>query len=56
MARPMAQDTLRIVTAKLLLKYRFRCGPGETGRRVSEDMKDQLAPNPGHLSLVFQQR
>lgn len=52
----MAQDTLRIITAKLAIKYRFFCGPGETGRRVFEDMKDQLAPNPGHLSLCFQLR
>ncbi|TAQ86938.1 hypothetical protein B7494_g4735 [Chlorociboria aeruginascens] len=55
-ARAMAYDVLRITTAQLIKKYRFSLAPGETGRRVLEDMKDQLAPNPGHLTLVFEKR
>lgn len=52
----MATDMLRATTAKLIKNYRFRLAPGETGRRVSQDMKDQLAPNPGHLDLCFERR
>ncbi|KAL2259505.1 hypothetical protein VTK26DRAFT_6795 [Humicola hyalothermophila] len=56
LARLMAMDMMRCVTAKLVSKYRFRLAPGDTGRRVLEDMKDQLAPNPGKLSLCFELR
>ncbi|KAI1270202.1 cytochrome P450 [Xylariaceae sp. FL1019] len=55
-ARAMAIDVLRATTARLISRYRFRLAPGETGRRVLEDMKDQLAPNPGHLSLMCELR
>ncbi|KAI9643581.1 hypothetical protein NHQ30_008202 [Ciborinia camelliae] len=55
-ARVMAIDVLRITTAQVIKKYRFSLAPGETGRRVLDDMKDQLAPNPGHLTLVFEKR
>ncbi|KAK4185891.1 cytochrome P450 [Podospora australis] len=55
-ARVMAIDALRITCAWIIKKYRFRLAPGESGRRVLEDMIDQLAPNPGHLSLVFEFR
>jgi hypothetical protein len=55
-ARVMAVDVLRITTAQLIKKYRFGLAPGETGHRVLDDMKDQLAPNPGHLTLVFEKR
>ncbi|KAI0896941.1 cytochrome P450 [Annulohypoxylon nitens] len=55
-ARAMAIDVLRITTARLIMKYRFRLAPGETGRRVLDDMKDQLAPNPGNLTLLFELR
>lgn len=52
----MAVDALRATAASVIKKYRFHLAPGETGRRVLEDMKDQLAPNPGHLTLVFEMR
>ena len=52
----MALDMMRCVTAKLVKKYRFRLAPGDTGRHVLEDMKDQLAPNPGRLALCFELR
>lgn len=52
----MAFDVLRIITAKIIMKYKFRLAPGETGLRVLEDMKDQLALNPGHLMMVFEKR
>ena len=52
----MAIDVLRITAAQLVKKYRFNLAPGETGHRVLEDMKDQLAPNPGHLALIFEKR
>lgn len=55
-ARAMAFDVLRIITAKIIMKYKFRLAPGETGLRVLEDMKDQLALNPGHLMMVFEKR
>jgi cytochrome P450 len=55
-ARAMATDMLRATTARLIKRYRFRLAPGETGRRVLQDMKDQLAPNPGHLDLCFEAR
>ncbi|KAK0634267.1 cytochrome P450 [Bombardia bombarda] len=55
-ARVMAIDVLRITTAQLIRKYRFRLAPGETGKRVLDDMKDQLAPNPGELTLMFELR
>ena len=52
----MANDMLRVATAQLVKRFRFRLTPGETGRRVLENMKDQLAPNPGHLALRFELR
>jgi len=55
-ARAFAFDVLRITTAHIIKKYKFCLAPGETGRRVLEDMKDQLAPNPGHLTLLFEKR
>ncbi|KAI0202863.1 cytochrome P450 [Astrocystis sublimbata] len=55
-ARPMAIDVLRATTARLIKRYRFRLAPGETGKRVLEDMKDQLAPNPGNLTLIYELR
>ncbi|KAK2591112.1 hypothetical protein QQS21_011200 [Conoideocrella luteorostrata] len=55
-ARVMATDMLRATTARLIYHYHFRLAPGDTGRCVLEDMKDQLAPNPGHLKLCFEAR
>ncbi|KAI1431257.1 cytochrome P450 [Xylaria sp. CBS 124048] len=55
-ARAFAIDVMRITTARLISRYRFHLAPGETGKRVLEDMKDQLAPNPGHLTLVCELR
>ncbi|GAP85608.1 putative cytochrome P450 [Rosellinia necatrix] len=55
-ARPLAIDVIRATTARLIKRYRFRLSPGETGKRVLEDMKDQLAPNPGNLTLLYELR
>ncbi|KAI1819124.1 cytochrome P450 [Xylaria intraflava] len=55
-ARAFAIDVMRITTARLIQRYRFHLAPGETGKRVLEDMKDQLAPNPGHLTLTCELR
>ena len=37
-------------------KYRVRLAPGETGRRVYDDLKDYVAPMPGQLDLKFEPR
>lgn len=55
-AHVMANDMLRVTIAQLVKMFRFRLTPGETGRRVLENMKNQLAPNPGHLVLRFELR
>ncbi|KAI0890641.1 uncharacterized protein GGS22DRAFT_151470 [Annulohypoxylon maeteangense] len=52
----MAIDVPRITTAQLISKHRFRLAPGETGRRVLDDMRNQLAPNPGSLTLLVELR
>jgi cytochrome P450 len=55
-ARVMATDMLRATTARIIKNYQFKLAPGETGRRVLQDMKDQSAPNPGRLELCFAPR
>ncbi|KAF3767922.1 cytochrome P450 [Cryphonectria parasitica EP155] len=55
-ARAMAHDMLRIVTFQLVKKYRFRMAPDEIPGSAPKDMKDQLAPQPGNLSLCFELR
>lgn len=52
----MATDMLRATTARLIKNYRFRLAPNDTGHRVLGEMKDQLAPNLGQLSLCFEKR
>lgn len=52
----MASNTVKATAAHIIKKYTFRLATGETGRLVLEDMKDQLAPNLGHLALCFELR
>ncbi|OLN85286.1 Tryprostatin B 6-hydroxylase 2 [Colletotrichum chlorophyti] len=56
LGRFLATDTMRFVVARLLKKYRIRLAPGETGKRVFEEVKDQFTSNPGPLSLCFELR
>lgn len=49
----MATDMLRITTSQLIKKYHFELAPHDNGKRVLGEMLDQLAPNPGPLSLVM---
>lgn len=54
--RPLALDSLRLVTARLIKKYRFNFAPGEDGSGMGKHLKDQFVPNPGGLQLCFQLR
>lgn len=45
---------MRLVTARLVTKYRFKLAPG--GGQVESGFKDQFAAKPGPLSLVFELR
>ena len=47
---------MRLVTARLIKKYHIRFAPGETGHRVTSDLRDQFTSNPGRLRLVFELR
>lgn len=49
-------NDMRLITARLLRKYRFKIPPGETGDSVWRDLKDQFTSNPGRLRLVFERR
>ncbi|KAI5862504.1 cytochrome P450 [Durotheca rogersii] len=54
--RPLAIDSLRLVTARLIKKYKFKFAPGEDGSGMDKHMKDQFVPNPGNLQLCFKLR
>jgi len=49
-------DELRFVTALLVQKYRIRFAPGEDGRRMERDLRDQFTAAPGELRLSFEVR
>lgn len=52
----LALTELRYVTALLAQKYEIHFAPGETGYKVTKDMKDQFTAAPGSLKLVFKLR
>ena len=56
LGRGLAADVLRLVTARMAKKYRFRIPPGQSELRTTEDLKDQFTPNPGVLPLLFELR
>jgi hypothetical protein len=49
-------NDMRLITARLVQRYRFSFPPGETGDAVLRDLKDQFTSNPGRLRLVFELR
>lgn len=49
-------NDMRLITARMIQKYRFRIPPGETGDAVWKDLKDQFTSNPGRLRLAFELR
>ncbi|KAJ6126977.1 hypothetical protein N7523_002589 [Penicillium sp. IBT 18751x] len=56
LGRALAMNDMRLITARLVRKYRFRIPPGETGDSVWKDLKDQFTSNPGRLRLRFELR
>jgi hypothetical protein len=40
----------------LVKKFRVRFLPGEDGKEVVRDMRDQLTAQPGMLKLIFELR
>jgi tryprostatin B 6-hydroxylase len=56
LGRAFAMNDMRLITARLVQRYRFRIPPGETGDAVLRDLKDQFTSNPGRLRLVFELR
>ncbi|KAI2794603.1 hypothetical protein POX_a01202 [Penicillium oxalicum] len=56
LGRALAMNDMRLITAKLIQKYRFSFPAGEDGSAVLGDLKDQFTSNPGRLRLVFELR
>ncbi len=52
----LATTQMRLVLASLVQKFRIRFLPGEDGKEVVRDMKDQLTAQPGRLTLMFEAR
>ncbi len=52
----LALQELRCVTALLESKYDVSFPPGEDGRSVEQDTRDQFTSNPGELRVVFRGR
>ena len=49
-------NDMRLITARLVQRYRFSIPPEESGDTVLRDMKDQFTSNPGRLRLIFESR
>lgn len=47
---------LRMVIAALITKFDISLAPGEDGRSLLEDSRDQFTLNLGDLFLVFKER
>ena len=47
---------MKLVTARLVKRYKLRFAPGEDSDRVIRDWKDQFAARPGQLRLEFKLR
>ncbi len=54
--KTLALQELRCVTALLASKYDVSFPPGEDGRSVEQDTRDQFTSNPGELRVVFRAR
>ncbi|KAL8895404.1 MAG: hypothetical protein Q9192_003654 [Flavoplaca navasiana] len=52
----LALTSIRMVIASLLATYHISFAPGDNGKAVERDMKDQLVAVPGDLYLVFERR
>ena len=52
----LAYKEMQYLVSLLVSKYDIRLAPGETGRRVVDDMLDQFTAAPGKLGLVFERR
>ena len=52
----LAYKEMQYVVSLLVSKYDIKLAPGETGRRVIDDMVDQFTAAPGKLDLVFERR
>jgi tryprostatin B 6-hydroxylase len=49
-------NDMRLITARLVQRYRFKLPAGETGEEVLRDLKDHFTSNPGRLRLIFELR
>jgi cytochrome P450 len=52
----LAYMEIQYAISSLVSKYDVRFAPGETGKRVVDDMVDQFTAAPGQLQLVFDRR
>ena len=52
----LATTQLRLVLASLVKRFRISFLPGEDGREVLRDMRDQLTAQPGRLRVMFEPR
>jgi hypothetical protein len=52
--KQLALAQLRLVSSRLLSKYRFHFVTDEGPMDFEKDMRDQLTANPGDLELVFE--
>lgn len=56
MGKNLALGELRFVTALLVKKYVVGFAPGEDGKRMTRDLRDQFTAAPGELNLSFELR
>lgn len=56
MGQGLAMTQIRLVLASLVKRFRIHFPPGDDGRQVLEDMRDQLTAKPGPLRLMFSVR
>ncbi|KAJ5720411.1 uncharacterized protein N7483_008345 [Penicillium malachiteum] len=56
LGRTLAMNDMRLITARLVRRYRFSVPDGETMESVWRDLKDQFTSNPGRLRLFFELR
>ena len=52
----LALSELRFITALLVKKYVIGLAPGEDGKRMISDLRDQFTAAPGQLNLSFKLR
>lgn len=52
----LAFSELRFVTALLVKKYAISFAPGEDGKTLTSELKDQFTAAPGELKLEFKLR